>query len=662
MVRVPLDGSASGDADGTVSAYSWSGTPKPDNVVSPAVTLSEGSHVFSLIVTDDKGATSPPSSVTITVAKEVVHPPLFTAPEASTFSVATGAATPLTIPVSASSPDNRPVAITAAPLITNATFSATPGIVSNGSFGLQPFYGQQGSYLVTFTARDSYGLTATKTVRIDVGKTNREPTLTVPENATVDEGKALVIPVSASDPDGDAITMTSSALPANAVFIPATGSLSFMPDFTQSGSYPVTITASDGSLTTQRSVTITVNDVSTGSGSEQLKLTVDPFESPTFLATQRITGRVNSAGPAQPALKSALITRLEPTGGEQGVTLSVLLTGAVGAYATHFATGNSTLSFGDGVSVKKFTVTGPATATAEISIDPTATTGIRQVMVTTGNETAFSINAFSVRKGVTTISGRLLDEGGAPLANATIVIQGTNQTATSDANGNFTLTGTSAGEQKLLVTTANHEVITVNVNPQIGTVVDLGTLTSASTVFDPAAPPTVSLLSVVGRGACAAWPNGGKSTLKKALVDTLFLVGGSDAGVLDEYGNQTNPEVTGQGVTSLTPKGLDVLADKMLAGEQHSLPHLLFSASHGFGWGGTGQPITLEQWLGDLQAMVNQAWQDPTNPDNYLPLIIFNTGNTLSPDPPILSYLTKLNPFQTFLLTNSLLAYMIDRN
>lgn len=66
-MAVTLDGSASSDADGNVVAWVWSGTPDPDDVASPTVTLGEGTHAFTLIVRDNDGAESTPDTVAITV-------------------------------------------------------------------------------------------------------------------------------------------------------------------------------------------------------------------------------------------------------------------------------------------------------------------------------------------------------------------------------------------------------------------------------------------------------------------------------------------------------------------------------------------------------------------------------------------------------------------
>mgnify|MGYP000510086982 CR=1 FL=1 len=70
-VQVRLDGSGSTDPDGTIVSHIWIGTPDPEDVVSPMLTLKPGIYDFALQVTDDKGATAL-DSVNVTV----LGPPL----------------------------------------------------------------------------------------------------------------------------------------------------------------------------------------------------------------------------------------------------------------------------------------------------------------------------------------------------------------------------------------------------------------------------------------------------------------------------------------------------------------------------------------------------------------------------------------------------------
>ena len=149
-----------------------------------------------------------------------------------------------------------------------------------------------------------------------------------------------------------------------------------------------------------------------------------------------------------------------------------------------------------------------------------------------------------------------------------------------------------------------------------------------------------------------------KPELEQMIIDTILLVGENQAGIIDEYGNQLNPELAADAQISLTSTGVEQIADRMLRNETMSLSRLLFAFSQGFQWGGAGECMSLENWLQLLQEIVNQAWTEPTNPDNYLPVIIFSNKNILSPEAPQISHLTRLNALQAYLFSSSLFACM----
>ena len=80
-----------------------------------------------------------------------------------------------------------------------------------------------------------------------LGPFNHPPELDPIGDQTVDEGDTLVVPVSASDPDGDPIALSASGLPPFASFVDhanGTGTLTIAPGIGDAGVYPgVTITA-----------------------------------------------------------------------------------------------------------------------------------------------------------------------------------------------------------------------------------------------------------------------------------------------------------------------------------------------------------------------------------------------------------------------------------
>ena len=72
QTSVTLNGSRSRATDlaaGATLTYAWGGTPKPTNEATPTVTLGEGKHTFTLVVTDSLGSSSVQDSVDITVRK-----------------------------------------------------------------------------------------------------------------------------------------------------------------------------------------------------------------------------------------------------------------------------------------------------------------------------------------------------------------------------------------------------------------------------------------------------------------------------------------------------------------------------------------------------------------------------------------------------------------
>ena len=190
-------------------------------------------------------------------------PPVVTAP--ATVSVAENGLLSLT--VSASDPNGQPITsltanLDALPAGNTASFSVNPDHTS-GTLTWTPTYLDAGGYGVSFTASNAMSGTAQTTIQVT--NQDRPPTVTAPANVSVAENGQLTVVVSASDPDGSAISSLIAnlgALPAghNAVFVPAagngSGTLTWTPTYNDSGSRVVTFTAANAlvgnALTTVR--------------------------------------------------------------------------------------------------------------------------------------------------------------------------------------------------------------------------------------------------------------------------------------------------------------------------------------------------------------------------------------------------------------------------
>jgi hypothetical protein len=89
--------------------------------------------------------------------------------------------------------------------------------------------------------------------------------VTAPASASGNEGTLITFGVSATDPDGDHVTLTALGTPSGATFTDNgdnTGTFSWTPSFTQAGSYSVTFRGNDGNGGIGNATTaITVNNV-----------------------------------------------------------------------------------------------------------------------------------------------------------------------------------------------------------------------------------------------------------------------------------------------------------------------------------------------------------------------------------------------------------------
>lgn len=171
------------------------------------------------------------------------------------------------VSLSGSDPDGDALSYTASGLPAYATLTDFGD--GTGALTLAPTLATPiGSTVVTISLSDGIAQTSQNvTLTVTGSLTASPPSLASIGNQTVAEGQVAHVSVSATDPDGDALTW-SVALPGFATLTPvsnapgaATASLDMAPGFCQSGAYPATVSVNDGSAQATESFTITVTDV-----------------------------------------------------------------------------------------------------------------------------------------------------------------------------------------------------------------------------------------------------------------------------------------------------------------------------------------------------------------------------------------------------------------
>ncbi|MFB3077440.1 MAG: beta strand repeat-containing protein, partial [Lysobacterales bacterium] len=213
---------------------------------------------FNITFRASDGALTDSEVVTITVTESGNQAPILAAIGAKSVTEGNN----LNFSVSAVDPDATIPSLSSANLPTGATFADNGD--GTGTFDWTPDFTQSGTYNITFIASDGSAADS-EVVTISVSETgNQIPQLAAIGPQSTTEDVNLSFNVSAIDPDGTTPTLLTSALPAGATFIDSgngSGTFSWTPDFTQSGTFNVTFKASDGVAIDSEVVSITVNEV-----------------------------------------------------------------------------------------------------------------------------------------------------------------------------------------------------------------------------------------------------------------------------------------------------------------------------------------------------------------------------------------------------------------
>jgi PKD repeat protein len=147
-----------------------------------------------------------------------------------------------------------------------------------------------GTYTFNVTVSDG-SLTDEKEITVTVNEVNSNPTLTLPSlPSSINEMEEWTFTATATDPDIPANTLTFSLVgaPEGASIDPFTGVFTWTPSEAQGpGTYTFNVTVSDGSLTDEKEITVTVNEVNSNPTLTlpSLPSSINEMEEWTFTAT-----------------------------------------------------------------------------------------------------------------------------------------------------------------------------------------------------------------------------------------------------------------------------------------------------------------------------------------------------------------------------------------
>ncbi|WP_236888506.1 PKD domain-containing protein [Desulfoluna limicola] len=285
---ITLDGSASTDADGTITAYHWarvdpytdittvlsSATAAQPSFNAPAV-ASSTPLIFRLTVTDNDGATAT-DLVQVTITNVNKPPTANAGPDQTQPETTSGTPTPITLNGAASTDSDGTISSyrwTRSDPYTDIPITLSSATIAQPSFNA-PSVTSATPFEFTLTVADNEGATATDQVRITITNVNQPPTASAGPDQTQPEttgGHATLVTLdgtSSSDNDGtisayqwvrvDSYTGTPTTLSSTTAAQPTFTAPSVTTDTPLE--FRLTVTDNDGAKATDQ-VQITITNV-----------------------------------------------------------------------------------------------------------------------------------------------------------------------------------------------------------------------------------------------------------------------------------------------------------------------------------------------------------------------------------------------------------------
>ncbi len=373
-------------------------------------------------------------------------------------------------------------------LVPNANLVLSPQADGfNRTLVATPAANRNGTATITLTVSDGTTSTTASFV-LTVVAVNDAPTLTTPTNRTINEdANTGAITVTVGDVDSDINSLTFSAASSNSTLVPLGGivvggsgasrSVTLTPAANQNGTAVITLSVSDGALTSTTTFNLTVNavnDAPTIAAMADLAVNEDTATSALAVTIDDVETAAASLLLSGTSSNQTLLPNANIVFGGSGNNRTVTLTPA----ANQFGTATVTLTVSDGAltATRTFVLT-----VNSVNDAPTVTAVAAQA---TNEDTpltglAFTVGDVETAAGSLVVSAASSNQTLVPDANLVVAGAGAAKTLaiTPAANQNGTATITLSVSDGALTTTSSF-VLTVNaVNdaPTISTVAALAT-------------------------------------------------------------------------------------------------------------------------------------------------------------------------------------------
>lgn len=250
---ITFRGTASDNEDGNLTGVSLTWTSSIDGLIGtgtilPVTTLSTGTHTITLTATDSQGETVS-ETIAVTVINSAPSITINTPPDGSIYEIGTA------VTLSATVIDEEDGVLGGASLVWS---SSLDGALGTGTSVANVIL-SKGSHVITLSATDSEGITATSSITIHIGNTPPTSTIISPLTGTnYEDGEYITFTGMATDDEDGTLTGTSLVWTSNVSGDFLTGASPAPINTLPTGRHVITLIATDSSGAVTYSDTVTI--------------------------------------------------------------------------------------------------------------------------------------------------------------------------------------------------------------------------------------------------------------------------------------------------------------------------------------------------------------------------------------------------------------------